>query len=45
MFSYLNILLMNNKHGKLFVIEKSKGCKFMPKKAPEYVGGLTRYTP
>jgi len=26
-----NILLMDNKHGKLFVIKQSKGCKFMPK--------------
>ena len=22
---------MDNKHGKLFVIKQSKGCKFMPK--------------
>ena len=22
---------MDNKHGKIFVIKQSKGCKFMPK--------------
>ena len=26
-----NFLLMNNKHGKLFVIKQSQGCKLMPK--------------
>jgi len=26
-----NILLMDNKHRKVFVIKQSKGCKFMPK--------------
>ena len=26
-----DFLLMDSKHGKLFVVEQSKGCKFMPK--------------
>jgi len=26
-----NILLMDNKHGKLFVSKQSKGCEFVPK--------------
>ena len=28
---------MDNKHRKLFVIKRSKGCKFMPKMHQKYV--------
>ena len=30
---------MDNKHGKLFVIEQSKKCKFMPKMHRNTFGG------
>jgi len=30
---------MDNKHRKLFVIEQSKGCKFMPKTHQNTFGG------
>ena len=33
-------ILMNNKHGKSFVIKHSKGCTFMPKMHQNTFGGL-----
>jgi len=45
MFSNLNILLMNNKHSKLSVIEQSKGCKFTPKMYQNTLAAWIRYTP
>ena len=36
-----NTLLMDNKHGKLIVIEQSKWCRFMPKMHQNMFGGRT----
>ena len=34
-----NFLLMDNKHGKLFIIKQSIGCKFMLKRRQNTFGG------
>jgi len=37
-----NLLLMDNKHRKLFVIKQSKGCNFMPQIYQNTFTGRTR---